>query len=292
MPVDPLHDLRVALALQVRRTIIGDRPPARDFSQPLEGDLGLFGPESVTWKVHRDSSMLIGGVRALVYQTVHPLAMAGIAEHSAYRTDPTGRLWRTSEFVGVTTFGSTAEAERLIRVVRKVHDRVEGVAPDGRPYRANDPHLLAWVHHTEVDSFLRAYQRYGQFPLTSAEADRYIAEMAELGRRMGAEDVATSRRELDDWFVRVRPELRSTAEARGAVRFLAFPPLPAATRAPYAVIFAAASAMLPLHVRRKVWLPYLPLAETFAVRPAATALARGLAWVMATPLSEAELATR
>ncbi|MCP3989662.1 MAG: DUF2236 domain-containing protein, partial [Actinomycetia bacterium] len=123
-------------------------------------DPGLFGPGSVAWRVHAESSMLIGGLRALLLQTLHPLALAGVADHSVYRQDPWGRLHRTARFIGATTYGNTATAEQIITRIRAIHAQVTGVAPDGTPYEANDPHLLLWVHITEIDSFLRAYDRY------------------------------------------------------------------------------------------------------------------------------------
>ena len=112
-------------------------------------------------RVHADASMFVGGLRALLLQSLHPLAMAGVAEHSDYRGDPWGRLQRTSTFLAVTTFGPAAEAQRAVDRVRGIHRRVSGVAPDGRPYAAGDPHLLEWVHIAEVDSFLLAHQLYG-----------------------------------------------------------------------------------------------------------------------------------
>jgi len=178
--------------LEQMRRIVGDDVRGLLAAQPLppewfrrtEHDPGLFGPDAVVWRVHADRCGLIGGLRALMLQTLHPLAMAGVAQHSDYRHDPWGRLQRTASFIAVTTYGCTSAAERLIGRVRAIHDRVEGVAADGRPYRANDPHLLAWVHATEVDSFLRAYQRYGASTLTDAEADRYVAEMGEIATRL------------------------------------------------------------------------------------------------------------
>ena len=124
-------------------------------------DPGLFGPASVAWRVHGEMSMLVGGLRALLLQTLHPPTMAGVADHSDYRKDPLGRLHRTGRFIGATTYGNTATAEHVIEMVRRIHERVAGTLADGTPYAATDPHLLGWVHVTEVDSFLRAYERYG-----------------------------------------------------------------------------------------------------------------------------------
>jgi uncharacterized protein (DUF2236 family) len=258
----------------------GDQPPVRDLRRPHEGDPGLFGPDSVTWRVHQDGSMFIGGLRALFLQTLHPLAMAGVADHSNYRHDPMGRLTRTSVYVGVTTFGTTAQARAAIDHVRGVHRAVVGTAPDGRRYAANDPHLVTWVHHTLVDSFLRAYRRYGSGRLDRAEADRYVAEMAVLADLWGAEPPARSRAELKAYFADIRPELGATPAARDAARWLVFAPLPLAMRPAYAVVGPAAVGLLPGWVRAELGLPTLPGVDPLIVRPAAIALLRALDWVM------------
>ncbi|MBK5286954.1 MAG: DUF2236 domain-containing protein, partial [Acidimicrobiia bacterium] len=164
-----MNDATGALLAPVR-TVVGHVARSAFGGTPQSGtelefatatDPGLFGPDSVTWRIHADRSMLIGGLRALLLQVLHPLAMAGVAQHSTYRRDPLGRLARTGRFVAATTYGTTAEAERAITMVTDVHQRVRGVAADGRPYSASDPALLAWVHNVEVDSFLSAYRRYG-----------------------------------------------------------------------------------------------------------------------------------
>src|SRR5215831_18847783 len=136
----------------------GPGAPQLDLSR---GDAGLFGPDSVTWRVHADlSSMLVGGVSALLLQALHPLALQGVLDHSRFREDPLGRLRRTAAFIAGTTYGSTATAHALIDRVRRVHETVVGTTPGGRPYAADDPHLLTWVHVAEVTSFLRAHRRY------------------------------------------------------------------------------------------------------------------------------------
>jgi uncharacterized protein (DUF2236 family) len=283
-PVDALEsgvaEARRRLAASMRRMIVGDAPPPRDL-RTLAGDTGLFGPESVTWRVHADAAMFIGGLRALLLQTMHPLAMAGVADHSDYHHDPMGRLWRTSVYVGTTTYGTTAEAEAAVAMVKRVHARVVGTAPDGRSYAANDPHLLTWVHHAEVDSFLAAYQRYGAEPLTRAEADRYVDEMAVLCELFDAEPAARSVAELRAYFHSMKPELRAGRQARDAARWLMVPPLPWPARLAYAVIAPAAVGLLPAATRRSLWLPMAPGVDPLLVRPAARALTRSLAWVMA-----------
>ncbi len=281
LPTDVIARVRAGLALQVAHLLIGDNPPALERrSVSFEEDPGYFGPESVTWRLHEDSCMLAGGVRALMLQTMHPLAMAGIAEHSNYRTDPLVRLANTSTYVGTTIYGSQVDVRDAIAMVKRVHERVTGVAPDGRTYAANDPHLLTWVHHTLVDSFLRSYQRYGSGPLSAADADRYVEEQAVLADLFGAEPAARSVAELAGYFRVLRPELRATSAARDTVRFLLAPPLPLIARGPYTVIMSAAITMLPRWVRRDLRLPVPPAIEPLVVRPATTALVRTVDWVM------------
>jgi uncharacterized protein (DUF2236 family) len=279
-----IAESRRRLALSMRGMLAGDAPPPRarraDHSPDGTGDPGLFGPDSVTWRIHGDASMFIGGLRALLLQTMHPLAMAGIAEHSDYRHDPMGRLWRTSIYVGTTTYGSTPEAEAAVAMVKRVHGRVAGTAPDGRPYAANDPHLLTWVHHAEIDSFLAAYRRYGSAPLSDADADRYVDEMAVLCEMFDAEPAARSVAELEAYFHAVGSELRATTAAREAARWLMVPPLPWPARVAYTVIAPAAVGLLPGWVQRALWLPVAPGLDPLVVRPAARLLTRSLSWVM------------
>jgi uncharacterized protein (DUF2236 family) len=246
-------------------------------TRPHDG--GLFGPESVTWRVHSHLSVLVGGFRSLLLQSLHPLAMAGVADHSRYRSDPLGRLRRTGAFIATTTFGNTQEAEEAVRAVRRVHLRVKGTAPDGRTYAANDPDLLAWVHYVEVESFLEAYNRLGP-GLSRDDGDRYVVEMSALGRRLGVCYEVGGAAELHHW-VRHHPERRAGPEARSAARFLLSPPLPAAARAPYAVLLAGAISLLPLAARWQLGL-FLPgpVGGRVACEPAARALVGFLGWAM------------
>ena len=283
---DLTQRVREALAATIRRQLVGDQGMVRDLTRPIDGDPGLFGPGSATWQVHADAAMLIGGVRALLLQTMHPLAMAGIHDHSAYKTDPTGRLWRTAEYVGTTSFGTTAEAERAVAMVKRVHVKVQGTAPDGRHYAANEPHLLAWVHHALTESFLVAYQRYGSLPLSAQMADRYVAEQAMLADMLGADTPGPARSvaELRAWMAGIRPELKAGKQARDAVRFLLTPPLPLLSRGPYAVLAAAAVGLLPRSVTNALRIPVIPLADPLAVRPATKALSAVIGWAMSAPL--------
>jgi len=228
--------------------------------------------------------MFVGGIRALLLQSLHPLAMAGIAAHSGYRGDPWGRLQRTSYFLAVTTFGREGDAQAAIRRVRAVHERVTGTAPDGRPYAASDPHLLAWIHIAEADSFLRAHSRFGAQPLDQAGRDGYVADMARIGAELGVQDPPRTEAELADRIRQYRPELRGTAEARSAARFLLLsPPLPVIARAPYSVLAAAATSLLPGWARRPLYLPRLPITETALVRPAGHAVIHAIRWALTPP---------
>jgi uncharacterized protein (DUF2236 family) len=206
--------------------------------------------------------------------------MAGVSAHSGFRGDPWGRLQRTSYFLAVTTFGRAVDAEKTIKRIQGVHERVRGTAPDGRPYSASDPHLLKWVHVAEVDSFLDAYRRYGAAPLTPAEADGYVADTARVARALGVLDPPTTVAELRDALQAYRPELRGTPEARAAARFLLVrPPLPVAARLPYTVLASAAVASLPVWARWPLRLPYAPLAEATLVRAGGAGLVRTLRWI-------------
>ncbi|WP_193614620.1 oxygenase MpaB family protein [Nocardioides lijunqiniae] len=240
-----------------------------------------FEPDSAIVRVHGDASMFVGGIRALLLQTLHPAAMRAVSEHSGFRGDMWGRLNRTSRFLATTTFGTAEDAEQSIRIVRSIHERVVGTMPDGTPYRASDPHLLRWVHIAEVDSFLRAHTLYGKEPLDQAGRDEYVEQAAEVARRLGVIDPPLTEAALAEDLAAFRPELRGTPEAREAVRYLLFkPPLPLAARAPYGVLVAAAVAMMPRWTRRPLRLPWLPVSERTVVR-ALGGLATGtIRWAM------------
>jgi uncharacterized protein (DUF2236 family) len=275
---DPIELVRLRLQRILRTFVTGsDAPPER---LRRRSEPGLFDTDSVIWRVHADASMFIGGLRALLIQTCHPLVMAGVADHSDYRNDPLGRFQRTAAFVAVTTYATTTEAETAAAAIRRIHATVTGTAPDGRHYEANDPHLLGWVHATEVDSFLGAYQRYGAGRLDEREADQYVAEMAEIGRLVGVDDPPESVDELAATLDAFRPELAVNHQARDAVRFLLVPPFPLLGRPAYGIVASAAVSLLPCWAQRMLWLPVAPGVEPFVVRPAATVLVRVLGWAM------------
>jgi uncharacterized protein (DUF2236 family) len=243
-----------------------------------------FAEDRPIRRVHGDSAMFIGGMTALLLQSLHPLAMAAVAGHSGYRGDPWGRLQRTSYFLAVTTFGRTSDAHDAIGRVRAIHRKITGTAPDGRPYAASDPHLLTWVHIAEADSFLRAHARFGAHPLDQAGRDGYVADLAQIGAELGVPHPPRTEAELTARIASYRSELASTAQARQAARFLLLtPPLPAAARPPYTVLAAAAVSLLPGWARRPLRLPRLPVTEAALVRPAGHALVHGIRWAITPP---------
>lgn len=276
----PLSGFRSALTQQVATTM-GSKPglPRIQYAEPA-GDPGLFGPDSVTWRVFSDfPSMFIGGVSSLFLQALHPSVMAGVADHSRYKDDPQARLARTGSFVAGTAYGSTRVAEEAIAMVRALHDRVEGVRPDGVPYRANDPANLAWVHVTEVGQFLRGYQRYSGTPLRPDDVDRYYGETAQIARRLGAHDVPTSAGQVRDFYRRRRADLAVHDQARETIAWLLDPGgPPGPEKTAYTVMVKAAVGLLPRWAQRLAGLRFDPVRHWAFEQPAATALADGLRW--------------
>ncbi|MGY2084982.1 oxygenase MpaB family protein [Blastococcus sp. SYSU DS0539] len=243
-----------------------------------EDRLGFFGPGSVTWRVHADPSFSLGGLRALLLQALHPVAMDGVARFSgAFRDDPWPRLVRTATYVDTVTFGTRTEAVRAVARVRGIHRRLGAVEETtGRAYRVDDPDLLLWVHCCEVDSLLAVARRAG-VPLTDDDADRYVAEQVTAAELVGVEraDVPASAAELVAYFERMRPSLAATAAARDAYRLIVLPPMPTWVRfltpaqPAWGGLATLAVALLPQWARRLYSLPGLGLtdaAATAAVR--------------------------
>jgi uncharacterized protein (DUF2236 family) len=273
---------RIGAAIVER--VVGPPDPMRKRPPDRTPGERWFAADRPIREVHSDSAMFIGAIRALLLQSLHPLAMAAVADHSGYRGDPWGRLQRTSYFVGITTFGRIEEAQQAIARVQAVHQHVTGTAPDGRPYAASDPHLLTWVHIAEADSFQRAHSCFGSHPLNQAGRDGYVADMARIGIQLGVPDPPRTEAELAERIRAYRPELAATAEAREAARFLLLrPPLPAIARAPYGVLAAAAVSLLPGWARRPLYLPRLPVTEKILVRPAGHAMVHAIHWAITAP---------
>jgi uncharacterized protein (DUF2236 family) len=213
-------DHAFSVRAQARRSIVrrvralfndqarGERPVVRS-------DTALFAPDSVIWRVHGDvTTMMIGGVSALLLQMLHPAVLAGVWDHSNFRADMLGRLRRTARFVATATYGDRDDATAAIARIHAVHEHIAGTLADGTPYRANDPELLAWVHITQAWSFLAAWQRYGDRRLTAAQEDRYCAEYATVGAALGAAPLPTDKAQTDRALYAARPRLAADTRAR------------------------------------------------------------------------------
>lgn len=227
--------------------------PAVDYDQPL-GDPGLFGPESITWKIHAEfPGMMSGGICALMLQTLHPRALAGVWDHSDFRNDILGRLRRTTSFVAATTYAPTESANRLIDRVQAIHRRVYGTTEDGRPYSARDPDLLTWVHCTEMWSFLEGYQRYRGIQLPVTIRDQYYDETRRIAEALGARDVPRSQSEVDRYFQSVQSELMFSSRSRDVLEVLRDMrlPVPAGNQA-REVFLGAGSSLLPAWARARI----------------------------------------
>jgi len=242
--------LRRTASEPIRRWVLGafprDNSSTLDYDHPA-GDPGLFGPDSVTWRIHADfPGMLAGGLAALMMQTLHPRALAGVWDHSNFRGDLVGRLRRTTTFVGATSYAPRAAAEGLIERVRHIHAHVRGLAEDGTPYTADDPALLTWVHVTEAHSFLAGYRQFAHREVPRAIADRYYDEVRRIAEALGARDVPASEAQVADYFAGVQSQLACTDRSREVLRILAGVRLPV----PFAglsrdVFLNAGSALLP-----------------------------------------------
>jgi uncharacterized protein (DUF2236 family) len=242
-------------------------------------DLGLFGPDSVTWRLHADPVLWVAGVRALLLQALHPLTIAAVQEHSDFRADTWGRLMRTADYVGTVTYGTRAEAHRAAARIRRIHAHVSGVDDvTGQAYRAEDPALLLYVHCCEIDSFLSTVRRGGQ-RLSTVDADGYVAEQLRAARLVGLDPqrdgVPTDTGSLADYFTAVRPHLVASHRTRETARFILAPPMPGwvqvatPARPAWTGVAALAFALLPRWARRMYRLPGLPstdLSATLALR--------------------------
>ncbi|WP_091740291.1 oxygenase MpaB family protein [Phenylobacterium immobile] len=232
--------LRNAIARQIRG-LVGSTSESAE--SPLDhGDAGLFGPDSVCWRVHGDfTTMMIGGVAALLMQMLNRRALAGVWAHSTFRQDMGGRLKRTARFIAITTYGSTEQAQAAITEVRTIHERVRGVTESGETYAASDPELLTWIHVCETRHFLAAWIRYREPWMSVADQDRYFWEVAEIARGLGAEDVPVTRDEVERYLARCRPGLKADALTREAAQAILEPPKMDARFAPFAQLFFQAS---------------------------------------------------
>jgi uncharacterized protein (DUF2236 family) len=282
MPVT--HVLRRRIGEAVIERVAGPRQRASGERLPIAEADRWFAADRPIRQVHSDCAMFVGGMAALLLQSLHPLAMAAVADHSGYRTDPWGRLQRTSHFIASTTFGRREDAATAIARVRAIHGHVTGTTPGGQRYAASDPHLLAWVHVAEVHTFLRAYEEYGERPLGQVARDGYVADMALIAAELGVPDPPRSEAEVLAMISGYRPELGGTPQAWEAARFLLRePPLPLVLRPVYAGLAAAAVDLLPRWARRELKIPSMPLANATLARPAGHLVVTAIRWGISAP---------
>jgi len=232
-------------------------------SLDYRGDPGLFGPDSATWQVVGDISVMVGGIRALLVQAAHPEVAAGVADHSTYESDPLGRLSRTTAYVTSTSYGAMPEVIAALDRVRHAHRGVVGESHRARPYSANSESGASWVHNCLAESFLSAYQIFGPAPLTSARADQFAKEQTNLGELLRATELPTTQHDLTRW-VETHPDIATSPAMEETVAFLARPPLPLNARVPYQILVRAAAATLPPRI-----------AETLSIRTRPGAIAAG-----------------
>lgn len=273
-----LAPVRRALVKQVRSTFNdqskGEKPvPASDEA--------LFPPGSVIRRVHGDvTSMMVGGIAALLTQMLHPKALAGVWDHSDVHTDLLGRLRRTARFIAVTTYGHRDKAEAAIAKVKAIHEQVSGTLADGAPYRATDPHLLAWVHVAGAVNFLDAWRRYAEPRMSRADQDTYFAESGEVARMLDADPVPRTRRDAELLIRKFQGELRADDRSRAFRDLVLKAPVQSLVEAPVQLLLMnAAVDLMPDFARRMHGLsrPILPP----VVRGATFGIAQTIRWAFA-----------
>ncbi|NDL59624.1 oxygenase MpaB family protein [Phytoactinopolyspora mesophila] len=236
-----------------------------------EADLGLFGPDSISWRVHREPVLWVAGVRALYLQALHPRAVQGVVQNTDYRQGNWARFMRTAEYVATVVFGTTHDAQRAGARVRKLHDRLRATDPaTGEEYRIDEPELLRWVHVCEVDSFVTTARRAG-VRLSDDDVDRYYGEQVRAGELIGLDPatIPDSAEAVAEYFQNIRPELALTPAARDVARFLALPPMPrrygwTVGRPAWLMVAGSAFTLLPRWARRLYRMPGVPVTDVAA----------------------------
>ena len=242
---------------------------------------GLFGPNSVAWRVHGDvSSMMVGGIAALMLQMLHPAVLAGVWDHSGFRSDMHGRLKRTASFIALTTYGGRTEAQAVIERVRNIHSRIKGTLPDGTCYTADDPHSLAWVHVTGSMCFLSGWRRYGEPAMSAADRDRYFAEMAQVAQALGANPVPTTETAAQRLIAEMRPFLRSDARTREVSRLVLSQPAQHPLAAPVQSLMTQAAIDLMPAWARQMHSLRTPIFARPLIRTGALGVAELLRWAL------------
>jgi uncharacterized protein (DUF2236 family) len=276
----PSRLLRSALVRQVQN-VFNDR--ARGEAPVIRSADALFPAGSAIWRVHGDvTTMMIGGVTALLLQMLHPAALTGVWDHSTFRDDMLGRLRRTARFIAVTTFGERTDAKAAIARVRQVHGHIRGVLDDGTPYAADDPRLLAWVHVCEATGFLDAWIAFGDPGMSLADQDRYFAQAGVVAAGLGADPVPQTRAEAETLMASFLPELAVNTRTGEVARLVLNQPAPSLAMAPVqTMLMHAAVDVLPRWAKEMHGLDLLPLSAPL-VRTGAFTLAHTLRWAFRT----------
>ena len=276
-----LDSVRGKVAAGFRSIVSGEADGTPEWVQQLANgtNKGFFGPGSAAWAVHGSLPTLVGGVRSLLMQALHPGALAGVDEHSRYEEDPLGRLAGTTQWLTVVTFGDTSMAERECARVRGMHRKVTGEYLNARgelvPYAATDSDLLRWVHVAFTDSFLATHLVWGG-PIPGGP-DQYVREWSIAGELVGVENPPRSYKELQQQLKDFEPDFLGGERAERTAKFVRNAPLPLAAKAPYGVLFAGAAATMTDHQRKLLNVPKIPLA---VVKPAVSTMLGSLGWVL------------
>ncbi len=276
MPPTPLSErLRLKLVERVR----GVFNDVESGQQPVPtSDEALFPKDSPIRMVHADIvAMMVGGVRGLLLQMLHPHALQGVLDHSNFRTDMHGRLRRTARFIAVTTFGHRDDAMAAVDRVNRIHAKVGGTLPDGTAYSATDPRTLAWVHVAEATSFLAAYLRHVRPDMPGSEQDEYYRQFAVIARALGADPVPIDRREAGAIFRDLRADLTASPAAREIAQLVLTQKPPGSPPAVQALLGAEAVALLPPFARSMLALERPGLAAIPA-RAATWGMGKTLRW--------------
>lgn len=274
-PPSPREIVRSRLVGRVR-AVFNDLENGQEPVPP--SDEALFERDSPIRLVHADVvAMMVGGVRSLLLQMLHPQALQGVLDHSDFRRDMHGRLRRTARFIAVTTFGHRDDAETAIARVNRIHERVKGTLDDGTPYSARSPRTLAWVHVAEATSFLEAYLRYVRPAMPVKEQDEYYRQIAVIARKLGADPVPETKNEAEQLLRQMRCELRDTPAAREVARLVLVQKAPGTPPAAQQILGAVAVDLLPDHARQMLGLRR-PGITALPARIATLAAGKTLRW--------------
>lgn len=275
LPPRPSQKIREALVDRVR-AVFNDTESGQQPVPP--SDEAYFPKDTPIRMVHADAvSMMIGGIRSLLLQMLHPHALQGVLDHSNFREDMHGRLQRTARFIAVTSFGHREDADAMIARVNRIHEQVRGTLPDGTLYSACAPETLAWVHVAEALSFLDAYIRYVKPGMSFADQDEYFRQFALIARKLGADPVPETRRDAERLMRDFRGQLRASPEAVEVANLVLTQKPDKAPQSVQRILVTAAVDMLPSHAREMLQIKP-PGLETLPARFAALGMGKTLRW--------------